>query len=277
MNTKKLILSSLVCFSFIIGMVTIPANATPNEEDSDYISLSKLTTSKEGTITNPSKDTVEYKFSDNIIKIDFTSPFININDKIIPLETEEINGLKLPNFKAKFKRNEEDQIIVKSSLIKDTLNIELNNAEKEEKKENEEETENINDLTNQDQEENTNQTVTTNTRPNQNNNTTQTRPNNRPNRPSGNTGSSNNNSNGNNSSNNNKPTKPVKPPVTDDNNESNDNNSNGNDNSNNNDNSNEDNNTSKPDTGGDNNSNGSDSGSSNTSPEQETQTQDNSN
>lgn len=275
MNTKKLILSSLVCFSFIIGMVTIPANATPNEEDSDYISLSKLTTSKEGTITNPSKDTVEYKFSDNIIKIDFTSPFININDKIIPLETEEINGLKLPNFKAKFKRNEEDQIIVKSSLIKDTLNIELNNAEKEEKKEDEEETENTNDLTNQDQDENTNQNITTNTRPNQNNSTTQTRPNNRPNRPSGNTGSNNNNNNGNNS--NNKPTKPVKPPVTDDNNESNDNNSNGNDNSNNNDNSNEDNNTSKPDTGGDNNSNGSDSGSSNTSPEQETQTQDNSN
>lgn len=273
MNTKKLILSSLVCFSFIIGMVTIPANATPNEEDSDYISLSKLTTSKEGTITNPSKDTVEYKFSDNIIKIDFTSPFININDKIIPLETEEINDLKLPNFKAKFKRNEENQIIVKSSLIKDTLNIELNNAEKEEKKEDEEETENTNDLTNQAPDENTNQNVTTNTRPNQNNSTTQTRPNNRPNRPSGNTGSNNNN--GNNS--NNKPTKPVKPPVTDDNNESNDNNSNGNDNSNNNDNSNEDNNTSKPDTGGDNNSNGSDSGSSNTSPEQETQTQDNSN
>ncbi|MGL6187028.1 MAG: hypothetical protein ACRC1T_16785 [Clostridium chrysemydis] len=272
MNKKKLILSSLVCFSFIIGMVSIPANATPNEEDSDYISLSKLTTSKEGTITNPSKDTVEYKFSDNIIKIDFTSPFININDKIIPLETEEINGLKLPNFKAKFKRNEEDQIIVKSSLIKDTLNIELNNAEK---KEDEEETENTNDLTNQAPEENTNQNVTTNTRPNQNNSTTQTRPNNRPNRPSGNTGSNNNNNNGNNS--NNKPTKPVKPPVTDDNNESNDNNSNGNDNSNNNDNSNEDNNTSKPDTGGDNNSNGSDSGSSNTSPEQETQTQDNSN
>lgn len=270
MNTKKLILSSLVCFSFIIGMVTIPANATPNEEDSDYISLSKLTTSKEGTITNPSKDTVEYKFSDNIIKIDFTSPFININDKIIPLETEEINGLKLPSFKAKFKRNEENQIIIKSSLIKDTLNIELNNAEK---KENEEETENTNDLTNQAPEENTNQNVTTNTRPNQNNSTTQTRPNNRPNRPSGNTGSNNNN--GNNS--NNKPTKPVKPPVTDDNNVSNDNNSNGNDNSNNNDNSNEDNNTSKPDTGGDNNSNGSDSGSSNTSPEQETQTQDNSN
>ncbi|MCR6514846.1 hypothetical protein M4I33_08120 [Clostridium sp. LY3-2] len=271
MNTKKLILSSLVCFSFIIGMVTIPANATPNEEDSDYISLSKLTTSKEGTITNPSKDTVEYKFSDNIIKIDFTSPFININDKIIPLETEEINGLKLPSFKAKFKRNEENQIIIKSSLIKDTLNIELNNAEK---KENEEETENTNDLTNQAPEENTNQNVTTNTRPNQNNSTTQTRPNNRPNRPSGNTGSNTNN-NGNNS--NNKPTKPVKPPVTDDNNESNDNNSNGNDNSNNNDNSNEDNNTSKPDTGGDNNSNGSNSGSSNTSPEQETQTQDNSN
>ncbi|WP_194191838.1 hypothetical protein [Clostridium chrysemydis] len=148
MNTKKLILSSLVCFSFIIGTVTIPANATPNEEDSGYISLSKLTTSKEGTITNSSKDTVEYKFSDNIIKIDFTSPFININDKIIPLETEEINGLRLPNFTTKFKRNKEDQIIVKSSLIKDTLNIELNNAEKEEKKEDEEETENTNDLIN---------------------------------------------------------------------------------------------------------------------------------
>lgn len=282
MNTKKLILSSLVCFSFIIGTINITANAAPNEESSDYISLSKLTASKKGTITNPSKDTVEYKFLDNIIKIDFTSPFININDKIIPLETEELNGLKLPNFKAKFKRNAEDQIIVKSSLIKETLNIEVN--EKEEKKEDKAETETTNELTNQDKEENTNQNVTTNTKPSHNT-TTSNRPNHKPNRPIGTTGSNNTttpNNNNNNNSNNNNGLGSNNNNSDSNNNNSDNNNNNSSDSNNNNNNSGSDNNNnndnnSKPDTGGDNNSSDSNSGSLKPSHESGVQKQPNTN
>lgn len=124
MNIKKILISTSIISCFILGMlptivkadtITIPIKEVDGKK---YVSLTDLTNASGGRIVDNSEVGVKtFMINGKVIVTNSNTPFVSVDDKTIPYESKEIDGIKVPNFQANKPKADNGEILFPVTVL----------------------------------------------------------------------------------------------------------------------------------------------------------------
>ena len=130
MKIKTALISTLIISSFSLGMLptivkasttTIPIKEVDGKK---YVSLTDLTNANGGTIVDNSEVGVKtFNINGKVIITNTNTAFITVDDKTIPYESKEIDGIKVPNFQANKPKADNGEILFPITILADYVGM----------------------------------------------------------------------------------------------------------------------------------------------------------
>lgn len=119
----KLILSSLIVTGIIISNLAINSNANtviPVKEvnGKKYVSLTELTNATGGTVVDNADIGVKtFSINGKVVTTNNKMPFVSVDNDILPYETKEVGGLKVPNFQVELEKSDSGEVLFPVNIL----------------------------------------------------------------------------------------------------------------------------------------------------------------
>lgn len=130
LSIKKPFITYIVASALIFTMISSIASAetsiikTQELDGKKYVSLTDLTRSYGGTIeNNPETKITTYTLNGKIIAINNKTAFVSIDGNLIPLETKELEGIKIPNFQPARPQSDNGEVLFPVSIVENYVGI----------------------------------------------------------------------------------------------------------------------------------------------------------
>ena len=130
MNIKKPFITYIIASVLIFNMISSAASAETSIvkiqelDGKKYVSLTDLTKAQGGTIeNNPETKVTTYTLNGKVIAINNKTAFVSIDDNLIPLETKELEGIKVPNFQPTKPQSDNGEVLFPVSIVENYVGI----------------------------------------------------------------------------------------------------------------------------------------------------------